>query len=313
MQFSSLKILILGLLAALFFSFTFIFNRIIALENGHWFFSAFLRYFFTILFISLLLISFKGFFYYKKVLKEFVSNSFFWLSAGSIGFGIFYSLICFAAFYSPAWIIATSWQITIIASLIILFFFGKNLSLLTWVLTLIVFIGISIVNISHFDLLDTKALLYGFVPVLIAAFAFPLGNQLVWEEKAKRKALKLDCEVLNNAFAKVLLLCLGSTPLWIILYLFLDVGKPSSSQIINVAYISIFSGVIASSLFLYARSKASSAKNIILVDATQAGEVFFSLGAEVIFLSALLPSLFGFLGICITLLALFALTFFSKK
>lgn len=310
---SSSKLLILGLLSALFFSFTFLINRAISLDAGHWFYSGFLRYFFTILFISILLISFKGFSYFKRVLKEFVSNIVFWLIAGTIGFGIFYSLICFAADYSPAWIVATSWQITIIASLIILFFFGKKLSFLTWIFTIIVFIGITIVNISHFELSNIKALLFGFIPVLIAAFAFPLGNQLVWEEKEKRARNNNDIDILNNAFAKVLLLCLGSTPLWLILYFILDVSTPSSSQVINVAYISLFSGVIASSLFLYARSKANSAKKLILVDATQSGEVFFSLGAEVVFLGALIPSLFGFLGIFVTLFALTLLAFFDKN
>lgn len=310
---SSSKLLILGLLSALFFSFTFLINRAISLDAGHWFYSGFLRYFFTILFISILLISFKGFSYFKRVLKEFVSNIVFWLISGTIGFGIFYSLICFAADYSPAWIVATSWQITIIASLIILFFFGKKLSFLTWVFTIIVFIGITIVNISHFELSNIKALLFGFIPVLIAAFAFPLGNQLVWEEKEKRAKNNNNIDILNNAFAKVLLLCLGSTPLWLILYFILDVSSPSSSQVINVAYISLFSGVIASSLFLYARSKANSAKKLILVDATQSGEVFFSLGAEVIFLGALIPSLFGFLGIFITLFGLMLLAFFDKN
>lgn len=182
---SSSKLLSLGLLSALFFSFTFLINRSISLDEGHWFYSAFLRYFFTILFISLLLIFFKGFSYFKKVLNEFFTNIVFWLLSGTIGFGIFYSLICFAAEYSPAWIVATSWQVTIIASLIILYFFGKKLSLLTWFFTIIVFLGITIVNISHFELSNIKTLLLGFIPVLIAAFAFPLGNQLVWEEKEK--------------------------------------------------------------------------------------------------------------------------------
>lgn len=129
----------------------------------------------------------------------------------------------------------------------------------------------------------------------------------------KRKRNNDNIDILNNAFAKVLLLCLGSTPLWFVLYLILDLKSPSSSQIINVAYISLFSGVIASSLFLYARSKANSAKKIVLVDATQAGEVFFSLSAEVLFLGAVLPSFSGFTGIFITFLGLLLLAFYDKK
>jgi hypothetical protein len=49
--------------------------------------------------------------------------------AWSIGFGGFYALICFSADYSPSWVIATTWQFTIIASLFVLMLFVTLLAI----------------------------------------------------------------------------------------------------------------------------------------------------------------------------------------
>ena len=245
-------------------------------------------------------------------MQEFFEHFLFWTISGIIGFGFFYALICFAADYSPAWILATTWQLTILASLFVLAFFGQKLSKLIWLCSIFLVIGISMVNISHFDVLDMKDLLYGAVPVLFAGFCYPLGNQLIWQEKQKREKEDKNknsnkLQVLNNAFVKVFLLTLGSTPLWIILYIFLDVGVASVSQYYNVALIALFSGVIATTLFLYARSKANTPSKIMLVDASQSTEVFFALGAEMIFLNAHFPKQIGMFDI-----ALFVLVRYGK-
>ena len=105
---------------------------------------------------------------------------------------------------------------------------------------------------------------------------------------------------------------LGSTPLWIVLFFFVDAQLPSSGQITNVAIISLFSGVIATSLFLYARNKANTAAKLVIVDATQSGEVFFALGGEVLFLQAVFPTGLGIIGIFVTLFGLLALVKFDK-
>lgn len=65
---------------------------------------------------------------------------------------------------------------------------------------------------------------------------------------------------------------------------------PSSSQYINVGLITFLSGIIATSLFLYARSQADSSSKIVLVDACQSGEVVFALVGEIVFLNAVIPN-----------------------
>lgn len=307
MKSSPIFLLLIGALSSLFFSATFLINKIISNDGGHWFYSASLRYFYTIFFLAILIILLKGWKYFKSVIDEYLSNIRFWSISGTIGFGIFYAMICFAADYSPAWILVTTWQLTIFASIFVLMLFGKKASKSTFFTTILVVIGISAVNLSHFEISNPSSLFYSVLPVLIAAFAFPIGNQMVWEEKKKR-----NVPILNNAFAKVFLLTLGSSPLWIILFIFIDVGTPSQTQLINVAMISILSGIIATSLFLYVRSKADTVSKIMIVDATISAEVIFTLVFEVLFLNAVFPNMIGILGIILTIVALILMVYLDK-
>ncbi|XOB62183.1 multidrug resistance efflux transporter family protein [Campylobacterota bacterium DY0563] len=301
-------LVIVGLLAAGFFSATFIINRAISLDGGHWYWSASLRFVFTVLFLSLGFVFFKGFNYYKMILNEYIQNFKFWTIAGTVGFGFFYSLICYAADFSPGWVVATTWQMTILASLFVLAMFGKKLSKKIWFFTFVIFVGVTLVNFSHIDMNNLEALFLGFFPVLIAAFSYPIGNQLVWEQKIKREEKNLDTKIFKNAFIKVFLLTLGSFPFWIILYFVTNPGVPSNGQYISVALVSLLSGVIATSLFLYARNHANTTSKLILVDATQAGEVFFALIGELIFLNAALPNATGLIGLVVTVTGLILLT-----
>jgi drug/metabolite transporter (DMT)-like permease len=305
---STYYILVIGLLAALFFSATFVINRAISLDGGHWYFSGALRLFYTILFLSVGFIFFKGLSYFKAVLLEYFYNFKFWTIAGIFGFGFFYAPICYAADFSPGWVVATTWQLTIIASLFVLSFFGKKVSKKVWITTFFIFIGVTLVNLNHLDLNNLKPLFLGFFPVLLAAFAYPIGNQMVWEEKRKRKEKNSNLEVLNNAFAKVFLLTLGSFPLWIVLYFLTDATVPSQGQYVSVALVALLSGVIATSLFLYIRSHANTPAKVITADATMSGEVFFALLGEMVFLDAAFPNFIGVCGIMITVTSLIILT-----
>lgn len=299
--------MLLGLTAGLFFSTTFICNRAISLEGGHWYWSAALRYAYMLFFIGVGLTGVKGVAYIGRVFSEFRRHWLFWIISGSIGFGGFYALICFAADHSPGWVVATTWQMTVIASLFVLRLFGKTFSKKIWFYSAIVFVGVSLVNISQVATGDTMTLFVGAFPVLVAAFLYPLGNQLVWEAKYGHRALpRVDTKLLDNAFAKVFLLSLGSVPFWILLFPFTDATVPSQGQFINVALVALFSGVIATSLFLTARNRADNASKLAAVDATQSSEVIFALAGEVIFLQASLPNLLGLFGMLITCAGLIA-------
>lgn len=300
-------LMLLGLTAGMFFSATFIFNRAMSLEGGHWYWSAALRYAYMILFLGVGIRGFKGGAYFRQVLSEFRRHWAFWIVTGSIGFGGFYSLLCFAADHSPGWVVATTWQMTIIATLFVLMIFGKTFSKKIWLYSAVVFAGVFLVNISQVETADAMTLLLGASPVLIAAFLYPLGNQLVWEAKQGRKGLpRVDSNLLDNAFAKVFLLSLGSLPFWVLLFPFTDAITPSKGQFVNVALVALFSGVIATSLFLSARNRADNASKLAAVDATQSSEVIFTLAGEALFLQASMPNLMGLLGMLVACAGLIA-------
>jgi len=296
-----------GLAAGLFFSSTFVFNRAMSLEGGHWYWTAALRYFYMVGLLGIGLLVFQGPRYLRRVLAELTRHWLFWILSGSIGFGCFYALICFAAAFAPGWVVATTWQLTIIATLIVLRCFGGRFAKRIWLYAGVVFAGVALVNCSNVAASDLRPLLLGALPVLLAAFCYPLGNQLVWEALNRRPGLPaINAELLANSFTKVLLLSLGSLPFWLGLFFCTTAGAPSSGQLINAGLVALFSGVIATTLFLHARSHADNASKLAAVDATQASEVIFALTGEILLLQAPLPSAIGFLGMLITVAGLIA-------
>ena len=98
----------IGILAALFFSSTFVLNRAMSLAGGHWVWTASLRFGYMLLFLVLLIWITSGRQALLLVWRVFREHWLFWILAGSIGFGVFYALITFSAAYAPGWVVATS-------------------------------------------------------------------------------------------------------------------------------------------------------------------------------------------------------------
>ena len=300
-----ISLISIGLLSGLFFSTTFILNRMMSLEGGHWLWSASLRYAFMIIILTSFISLFKGFDTIKGLGRLFFNNWIFWTLTGTIGFGGFYSLICFSADHSPGWIIAATWQLTIIASLVVLVGFGRSFPKKVWLFSIIIFIGVLMVNMSHAQMSSFKELFMGGLPVLIAAFCYPIGNQLVWEANNGNPSLpRIDDPLVKNPFHKVLLLSWGSVPFWLILVAIIKPQLPSADQIFNTFLVAIFSGVIATSLFLMARNKSSKPSELAAVDATQSSEVIFAIIGEILILNAPLPNSLAIAGICLVFIGL---------
>ncbi len=302
------RLIAIGSLAALFFSSTFVLNRAMSLQGGHWAWTSSLRFGFMLMLLVALLLFTQG----KKALKDvkdiFIQHWMFWILAGGIGFGIFYSLITFSSQYAAGWIIATTWQTTILATPIVLIFFGRKVPTKGLLLTGVIFIGIVLVNIEHAALTSLREVLFSALPVLIAAFAYPIGNQLVWEARMGHnpRIPNISHPILENAFARVLLLTLGSLPFWILLLAFTYPPAPTRGQVLSTALVALLSGVIATTLFLYARHLCAQPYEISAVDATQSMEVVFSLIAEIIFLGGALPGAVGVIGVALTMIGLVA-------
>ena len=56
--------------------------------------------------------------------RLFASRPLFFLISGGVGYGVFYTGICFSARYAPGWVVASAWQITMLATPIVLWAFG---------------------------------------------------------------------------------------------------------------------------------------------------------------------------------------------
>ena len=293
------RLILLGALSAAFFSSTFILNRAMSLQGGHWLWSASLRYAYMLVFLVGGFVLTGKTAVLRQILKVFCRHWFFWVAAGTTGFGLFYSSICFSAAYAPGWVVATTWQTTILASPLVLLFFGKRVPPKALSFIVIIFVGILMVNLEQAQTASIHHLLLGGIPVLLAAAAYPLGNQMVWEaQKGGHKRIPdIHDPVLQNPFARILLLTMGSIPFWIILALLIQPPAPSTGQWLQTAQVALFSGVIATGLFLQARHLASNAYEISAIDSTQSTEVIFALLGEVLLLGVVMPGFLGWTGI----------------
>lgn len=206
-----IKLILLGLLAGAFFSSTFILNELMSAAGGHWFWSASIRYLFMWLIITSIISIQFGFGRIKELTAIFRQHWVFWCITGSIGFGVFYTGICYAADHAAGWVVAATFMFTVVASLLVLLIFGQRFDKKFIAYALLVFIGVALVNISEGLHASTQAdvnaipmmdmLLYGALPALIAAFSYPIGNQLVWQVSynAKKRNAELPTATQNTS------------------------------------------------------------------------------------------------------------------
>lgn len=103
---------ILGIISALFFSLTFILNEVISSTQGNFLWTASLRYIFMLIILFIILLTKKQVSEVYKHILEFPKEWIFW---STIGFGFFYLPLCFASTYGEGWLVASTWQITIVA------------------------------------------------------------------------------------------------------------------------------------------------------------------------------------------------------
>ncbi|ANS76907.1 hypothetical protein AWM70_21905 [Paenibacillus yonginensis] len=295
-----MKPLLIGILSAFFFAFTFILNRFMSTGGGSWAWSASLRYE-MMLPILLLIAPFGG--GLSPVLREIRRNSRVWLLWSFVGFVLFYAPVCFASMYGPAWLIASTWQLTIISGLLIspLLEPGLSWSLLpsayrkvapaaALITSAVIVAGVMLVQIGQSSKLHYQELLLGALPIIIASAAYPAGN---------RKLMQISGGRLN-ATQRVLAMTICSMPFWLLLSLYALVtsGPPPSSQLTGSLLVAVFSGVAATVLFFQATQMVQAhPMRLAGVEATQSFEVMFTLGAEVLFLSAPWPDLYGIAGL----------------
>ena len=107
-----MKAIALGLFASFFFAFTFVLNRQMDLAGGSWIWSASLRYFFMLPMLAALLAPRREM---GPVLADIRRRPLPWVLWSTVGFGMFYAPLTLAAAFGPSWLVAASWQVTIVA------------------------------------------------------------------------------------------------------------------------------------------------------------------------------------------------------
>ncbi|MFB5194314.1 multidrug resistance efflux transporter family protein [Neobacillus sp. KR4-4] len=308
--------IILGILAAFFFAFTFILNRSMDQSGGSWIWSASLRYFFMVPFLLIIVIGRKNL---KPLLWDLKKNPGGWLLWSSVGFGLFYGPICFSAAYAPGWLIAATWQVTIISgSLLAPFFYERVMTKKGPILqkgkipfkglgmSLIILLGIILMQMEQANQISIGVISLGILPVLIASFAYPLGN---------RKMMDI-CGGRLDVFQRVLGMTLASLPLWIVLSIFglFTIGTPSKGQIIQSGLVAITSGVIATILFFKATDLVrGNMQKLAAVEATQSVEVLFAVIGELLLLNSAFPTLLSWWGMGLVMVGMILHSFFSHK
>lgn len=105
----------LSLLAALHFTATYVVNRSVALEGGHRAWTAALRQLFMLT-LLLPLMPWQG--GIAPVWRSLCAAPGPWLRWSGIGFVLFYVLLSFAAASGPAWLVAGSFQLTVVAGML---------------------------------------------------------------------------------------------------------------------------------------------------------------------------------------------------
>jgi hypothetical protein len=278
-----------------------------SIAGGHWVWTSSLRFVYMFFLLIILITLNRGVEYILDVIKVFVKNYKFWLIAGTIGFGIMYSMLCYAADHAPGWVVAGTWQFTIIATPIILSLFREKVPRYGVVFSGIIFLGILLIQFHEKDIgFVLRHIQYGVIPVFVAAFAYPTGNQLLNFAKHGNHSLiqHIDSPLLQDAPTCVLLMTMGSIPFWILLVLIVAPPAPLTGQIINTGIVAISSGIIATSIFYKARNSSQSPYVISAVDSTQSGEVVFSLAGEILFLGGAIPQLSGGIGLLLILVGI---------
>jgi len=283
------KALILGLFASFFFAFTFILNRSMHLSGGSWIWSASLRYLFTFPLFALLVRRGGGF---SRVHAAIRQTPLPWLLWSTVGFGLFYAPISYAGDHGESWLIAATWQVTIVMGLLLSPLFHKRIAVKNLGAAAIILVGVFLLQLKNILAFELHSVAETLVPILVAAVAYPLGN---------RKMMAL-CPPELTTTERVYGMTLCSLPFWLLLagYGLVTQGMPSGSQALQSLGVALLSGVIATLLFFRATDLVKqSQRQLAVVESTQSFEVLFTLLGGVLLLHDALPDAYGWVGVAL--------------
>jgi hypothetical protein len=283
----------IGLGAALLFSSSFVLNRSVQVGGGAWEWTASLRYLMTLPLLVAIVAARGG---VAPVLAALRARPLAWLGWSTVGFGLFYAPLAFAVTSSPGWLLAGTWQITILAGIVLapLLYRDHRAVIPRGALAgaAVVVAGVALMQAEHAGAVGADALLAGIVPVLVAAFAYPAGN---------RKTMEVAGGTLDT-WQRILAMTLASLPFWLVLSTvgLVRAGAPGGDQLTQCAIVAVVGGILATTLFFAATARVRHRPaQLAAVEATQSGEVVFAAGLEVLLLGIAFPSPLAWCGVAL--------------
>lgn len=277
----------IALLAALFFTMTYVLNRASATGGGHWAWTASLRYLITLPMLLPLLPWQGG---SGPVWRAIAAHPWAWLRCSAIGFLLFYCLLSFAAASGPSWLVAGSFQFTVIAGMLCAPFLYRDarrrIPRSGIAVAVVILAGVLLMQFGHGGggSLDAAAWI-ALACVLTAAVAYPLGNRLLLLH------LERTGEDLN-ATQRVFGMTLVSQPLWwlVAAYAWHEAGAPSPGHVWLAAGVALSAGVIATILFFQATGMVRHHPVALgATEAMQAAELLFAMTLGALFLHEAWP------------------------
>ncbi|MBN6742649.1 multidrug resistance efflux transporter family protein, partial [Acidithiobacillus sp. MC6.1] len=229
-----------------------------------------------------------------------------WIIWGTVGFGLFYAPLTFASYYGAAWLVAGVWQITILAGVVLDVLishskhnqFGqRKIPWMSFVISAVIVFGVALTLWRHLQRASLEGNLFIILPVLLASFAFPLGNRVIIS--------RIDPQI--GTMDRMLGMTIGSMPFWLLLsgWGFMQHGWPPMSQIAQAAIIAVSSGIVATWLFYYAtRAVYQWPEKLAAIETTQAGEVPFTVLGSVFYLGEPAPDVLALCGLGVIVIAM---------
>ncbi|SKB76995.1 multidrug resistance efflux transporter family protein [Luteibacter sp. 22Crub2.1] len=293
MRSRALQAVAIALLSALFFTLTYVLNRAVVSGGGHWQWAVILRYLITLPLLAAVL-PFQG--GLGSLTRELRAHTRTWLIWSSIGFVLFGLPLTWAASSGPSWLVAGSFQTTVLAGPLLAPFIYRDERARWHVGALsigaLIVIGVMLLQFGNArGSLDASAWL-AVGAVVLAAFAYPLGNRKILLH-LERTGTRL------GAVQRVFGMTLASWPLWILLAVatWFSIGPPSWREIWLAGGVALSSGVIATVLFFHATEMVGRQPTALAgVEAMQAAELLFATVIGVIFLHEAVPGPMAAIG-----------------
>lgn len=305
-----LKTLSIGVGASILLSSTFLINRLMGTGGGNWMWMGSLRV--LVVFILLTVYWFVtgvG----ANVLTLLSRHRLLWLTAGTLGFGVSYAVVCFLAHLLPAWVVATGWQMNVLISPLVLRLFGRSVPRKGVALSAMIFLGIMLVEMGRAATDHPLSfLLERILPFAVIAITYMVGNQLLKECLQGRSVgpfHPVNEPLASSGFVQIYLMTTGAIPFWIILLIVSACAGgplyPTPTEILGATGIAVCSGILGMGFYYHARHRArADAYQIAGVDATIAVQVVATLAIELVFLSGSWPNMSGWIGLTLVAVGL---------